>query len=99
MNSLLRFEQPAQNRTNFLGVLRAIARSRSAHFSRIDSFDVAAGIINSRLFPCCSYKVGMKTNPSAARSSLEHHLPRIIALGLLAAILFFILTGCQETPP
>jgi hypothetical protein len=41
----------------------------------------------------------MKTNPPVTRDSLEHHLPRIIALGLLAAVLFFALTGCQETPP
>jgi hypothetical protein len=41
----------------------------------------------------------MKTNPPVTRSGLEHHLPRIIALGLLAATLLFALTGCQNTPP
>jgi hypothetical protein len=38
----------------------------------------------------------MKANPSNTTPSLENHTPRLIAIGLLAVCLLWLLTGCKH---
>jgi uncharacterized repeat protein (TIGR03803 family) len=55
--------------------------------SRIDFSDLATGIINSRRCLVISYNGNMKSKrPSATNASLETSTPRIVAPGLLAAL-------------
>jgi len=61
----------------------------------IDFHDVTIGFINSRRGRGWSYNGGMKTTPPADRNWMENYLPRIVALGLLAALVLFAFCGQQ----
>jgi len=61
----------------------------------IDFHDARIGIIDSRDASELSYNGSMKTTQLSGGTGLNNYLPRIIALGLLAALVLFAFCGQQ----
>jgi hypothetical protein len=73
----------------------AINKSRGPSSARIGFADACFEFINSLGLSVLGYKRAMKTQPNQSNVESASSTPRIVALGLLAALLLVILTGCK----